>query len=390
MTGAISTLTSAITTLSGSPKAHAQTNKVPPVPTQAPLTSAPVLATTKMSFPRDFGAHLEFKTEWWYLSGWLDRKGSNSQDSLGPVGVQATFFRSRTDYNLAANNAFAPRQLVLAHMALAVPEKQKLLHDQKSARLGLGAASLSDSDTHCSLYGWEFKRKVNAASQEIYEVKARCNTHLPSQAFTLDLQFLCTTLPALQGKQGFSQKGPAPEQASYYYSRPQLQASGNIELDKKIVPVGGTAWLDHEWSSTLLDPNAVGWDWIGINLNNGGSLLAFRLRSKDNRNVWAYAVLRDAKNAVINEVSNAQSVQFTGLKNWRSITSGAVYPVAQRIEFGSYRYTIEPAFDAQEIDGRLSTGGFYWEGAVRLLNEQREVVGRGYLEMTGYSNPIKL
>jgi predicted secreted hydrolase len=366
---------------------------VQPFPTQTPLANAPVLPTNKLNFPRDFGAHLEYKTEWWYLSGWLDRK----ENAANAVGVQATFFRTRTDYNLAGSNAFAPRQLVLAHMALAVPEKQKLLHDQKSARLGLGAASVSGLDTDCALYGWRFKRvssvengNTKNANQESYVVQARCNTHLQSQAFALDLQFKTSAAPVLQGKQGFSQKGPLPLQASHYYSRPQLIASGNIELDKKVVPVTGTAWLDHEWSSTLLDPNAVGWDWIGINLSNGGSLLAFRLRSKDNANVWSYAVLRDEKNAVVQEGSSEQAVKFTGLKNWRSIVSGAVYPVSQQIEFGANRYSVEPAFEAQEIDGRLSTGGFYWEGAVRLRNGNGEIIGRGYLEMTGYSNKIRI
>jgi predicted secreted hydrolase len=354
------------------------------VVTQAPLANAPVLATTKLNFPRDFGAHPEFKTEWWYLSGWLDR----TENAAGSVGVQATFFRTRTDYNLAGDNAFAPRQLVLAHMALAVPEKQKLLHDQKSARMGLGAARLSDADTDCFLYGWQFKRTTND-SQESYFVKARCNTHVQTQAFALDLLFKTTAAPALQGKQGFSQKGPLPQQASHYYSRPQLAATGKIEIDKKTVAVTGRAWLDHEWSSTLLDPSAVGWDWIGINLSNGGSLLAFRLRSKDNTNVWSYAVLRDEKNAVLQEISSEQSIKFTALKTWRSIASGAVYPVSQQIEFGANRYVIEPAFDAQEIDGRLSTGGFYWEGAVRLRNSNAEIIGRGYLEMTGYSNKIR-
>jgi predicted secreted hydrolase len=39
--------------------------------------------------------------------------------------------------------------------------------------------------------------------------------------------------------------------------------------------------------------------------------------------------------------------------------------------------------DDQELDGRRSTGIVYWEGAVRLMEADREI-GRGYLEMTGY------
>ena len=40
----------------------------------------------RLAFPQDFGAHPAFRTEWWYLTGWLD----------GERGFQVTFFRVRT------------------------------------------------------------------------------------------------------------------------------------------------------------------------------------------------------------------------------------------------------------------------------------------------------
>jgi len=43
--------------------------------------------------------------------------------------------------------------------------------------------------------------------------------------------------------------------------------------------VGATAWLDHEWSSSYMDKEAVGWDWIGINFDNGAALMAFQMRN---------------------------------------------------------------------------------------------------------------
>ncbi len=85
--------------------------------------------------------------------------------------------------------------------------------------------------------------------------------------------------PVLQGEQGFSQKGPAIVQASYYYSRPQLRIEGEYQTDGARVPVTGTGWLDHEWSSELLDEKASGWDWVGLNFYDGTALMAFQMRT---------------------------------------------------------------------------------------------------------------
>jgi predicted secreted hydrolase len=45
--------------------------------------------------------------------------------------------------------------------------------------------------------------------------------------------------------------------------------------------------------------------------------------------------------------------------------------------------------DDQELDARGSTGTIYWEGAVRAMRGTTEV-GRGYLELTGYGQRLKL
>jgi predicted secreted hydrolase len=44
---------------------------------------------------------------------------------------------------------------------------------------------------------------------------------------------------------------------------------------------------------------------------------------------------------------------------------------------------------SQEVDARTSTGGYYWEGAVSLMQGER-LLGRGYLELTGYGEPLRL
>jgi predicted secreted hydrolase len=50
---------------------------------------------------------------------------------------------------------------------------------------------------------------------------------------------------------------------------------------------------------------------------------------------------------------------------------------------------LEPLMDDQELDARASVGTLYWEGAVRAYHGATEA-GRGYLELTGYWQPMKL
>ncbi len=176
-------------------------------------------------------------------------------------------------------------------------------------------------------------------------------------------------------------------QASYYYSRPQLAVDGTLSLSGRTLAVRGTAWLDHEWSSDYLAAGAQGWDWVGINLDDGGALMAFRIRAKDGSVLWAGATLREASGAV--RTFEPAEVEFTPLRQWRSARTGVTYPVAFRVTAGGLTLDLEPLFDDQELDARASVGTIYWEGAVRARSGGR-TVGRGYLELTGYAGPLKM
>ncbi len=325
----------------------------------------------QLSFPRDFGAHPDFRTEWWYVTGWLempDRK---------PVGFQVTFFRSATEHDTDNPSRFAPKQLVIAHVALSDPALGKLLHDQKIAREGFGLAYAKQGDTDVKLGDWRFVR--NSEGRYTVDVAAR--------DFALNFTLTPTQQRMLQGDRGFSRKGPKPEQASYYYSEPQLKVAGTIRRNGKPVDVRGSAWLDHEWSTTVLDPDAAGWDWTGINLDDGSALMAFQIRAKDGSRMWAHAALRDPAGKVTQ--FNAGQVHFQPQRTWNSPRTSATYPVATRIETGTDAWDLSPLQDDQELDSRQSTGAVYWEGAVSVSRGGKPA-GRGYLEMTGYVKPFKL
>ena len=222
----------------------------------APPTFAPVTPGRALQFPLDFGAHPEHRTEWWYVTGWLD--GPDGK----PLGFQVTFFRSRTGHDPANPSAFAPKQLIIGHAALSDPASGRLVHDQRSAREGFGLAWAKTGDTDVKLDEWSMRRGADGR----YRVSVRG----AELAFALEL---APTQPVLaQGEAGFSQKGPKREHASYYYSEPHLAVSGTVTRAGKQLAVKGTAWLDHEWSSQVLEANAAGWDWAGINLADGGAL----------------------------------------------------------------------------------------------------------------------
>ncbi len=323
-----------------------------------------------LRFPRDHGAHPDFRTEWWYFTGWLQTEAGE------PLGFQITFFRSRPAVDSANPSAFAPRQILFAHAALSDPATGKLLHDQRAARGGFGIAEARSDDADVALLDWRLRREANGRFQAV----------TVSRDFALDLAFAPTQPVMANGRGGYSQKGPRPEQASYYYSLPHLQVTGMVRRGGKRVAVSGTGWLDREWSSTLLAPGAAGWDWAGLNLDGGGALMAFRVRDGKGEALYAGGTFRRPDGRVT--VLGPDEVRFAPRRRWRSPATGAAYPVETdllvRLPEGERTYRLKPLFDAQELDGRSAGMPVYWEGAVTTAG------GRGYLELTGYLAPLSM
>ena len=337
----------------------------------------PVARDRPLRFPRDFGAHPGFRTEWWYVTCWL-RAGTLD------IGAQITFFRARTAHDERNPSRFAPTQLLLAHAALAVDGESRLRHDQRAARAGFGLARANTADTDLQIGSdWTLRRGPGD----------RYSARIVGNTFVLELGLSPRAAPVAQGDDGYSRKGPRPEQASHYYSRPQLDVIGTVSLQslpgagaQRTLPVDGRAWLDHEWSSELLDPQAQGWDWVGLNFDDGTSLMAFRIRSRDASGspgaLWSHA-------RWIGAGQRTEPVRFEPVRQWRSPRSGAEWPVEMRLVVGERRLDLRPMFDDQELDTRASTGTIYWEGAVRVFERDR-LIGRGYLELTGYAGALRL
>jgi predicted secreted hydrolase len=339
----------------------------------------PPVAPRRLEFPRDFAAHLPYRTEWWYLTAVLDAPSGSQEPALG---IQLTFFRIRPPVDPDNPSRFAAHQLVLAHAALADPRRGALLHEERIARVGFGVASVSQIDTEVEVDRWRLQREPGSGTYHGVVQGAQ---------FSVELSATPTQALLLQGEDGYSRKGaggPGQTPASLYYSQPQLALQARVRVDASQALRSGRGWLDHEWSSTLLPAQAAGWDWVGFNLYDGSALTAFRIRQKDPgaRDVsqFAYASLRAPGGAAL--TFEPSEVAFEPLQSWISPRTRAVYPIAQRIRVGSRQFETRPLMQDQELDSRASSGIVYWEGASELL-EGAHTVGRGYLELTGYAGP---
>jgi len=369
-------------------------------------------------FPADFGAHPATRIEWWYATGWLV-EASAAPGAAAPTGAtpmarlangalptpqfgfQVTFFRTRTGVAADHPSAFAARQLVFAHAAVTDLAGRRLRHDQRIARSGFGLAGADEGDTGVVLRDWHLRR-AGPPGASVYTTQVGSDSAGEGAGFALDLQLAATQPVLLQGLAGYSRKGPAPEQASHYYSQPQLAVSGTLRLDGAARAVQGRAWLDHEWSDSLLDAQAVGWDWIGMNLADGSALTAFRLRRADGSSLYAGGSFRAAVGGAQGSGAPAggagpaprnfgpDEVRLTPGRTWASTSSRATYPVEWRVDTPVGTFTVKALLDDQELDSRGSTGTIYWEGLSELRDASGRVVGHGYLEMTGYAGRLNL
>ena len=166
-----------------------------------------------------------------------------------------------------------------------------------------------------------------------------------------------------------------------------MQTSGQVRINGETYGSTGDSWMDHEFSTSALAANQVGWDWFSIQLDNNTELMLFQLRNADG-SVDGFSTA-----AVIGPdgvVRRYEPGQFTieVLDTWRSPVSGGVYPARWQIEIPAeaLALTLTPLVADQEMDLRYR----YWEGAVAIGGTVAgaAVTGKGYVELTGYAQSL--
>ncbi len=328
------------------------------------------------SFPADFGPHPKFQTEWWYYTGSL------SGEQGRQFGYQLTFFRRA----LAApsevtqrESAWATSQVYLAHFTVSDIQNDQFHFWEESAR---GAAGLAGAAVDPTFEVWLYDWKVVQTGEKTYQLFAE------KDGISLELNLEDVKGTILNGQQGYSRKGEGAGNASYYISQTRLISQGQLTLDGETFSVNGTSWMDHEFSTSVLSGDQVGWDWFSMQLDDGREILVYTIRHADGTlDPFSYGslILEDGSQKQLE--SRDFLIETTG--TWKSENSGTQYPSGWRVTIPDEEIDLEitPLMKDQEL--RVSYT--YWEGAVQITGtwDGQPVNGRGYVELTGYAESMQ-
>ncbi|MNF42565.1 Hydroxyneurosporene synthase (CrtC) [compost metagenome] len=320
------------------------------------------LPNQPIQLPADHGAHPDYRSEWWYLTG-------NLKDEQGrEYGLQWTLFRQGMKRQIASDNPWLAPQLWLAQFAITDLATGKHLQDERTSRQGPGLAGASGGDY------WLKEWALTSEGAALFPAEL----NIDSEIGQLRLRVSARKPLVLQGKAGYSEKSPG--NASFYYSYPRLALEGTLNIDGEARKVSGQGWFDHEWSSSVLADWQSGWDWFSLQLADGRELMLFRLRTKPGRanpenqpeNRYGILIEQDGSSRLL----SPDSIRLTPGKTWRG-PKGQSYPVEWLLKAADLNLRIRARQPDQAMTGRFD----YWEGAVIVSGDAQ---GLGYLEMTGY------
>jgi len=326
-------------------------------------------------FPRDHGAHPEFRTEWWYYSGHL--KGESGES----FGYQLTFFRvGLKKPDPQARSAWRANTIYFAHLALSDINGGGFTFREKNQRGALGLAGAAPDHLKVWVEDWQAEGKGDE-----HHLRAK------SDGLALDLALTPLKPPVLHGERGYSRKAAGAEVASHYYSITRLATQGQVTLGERTLAVTGASWFDREFSTSQLAPHQVGWDWFALQLGDGVDLMLYVMRLKDGSlDPASFGTLVDQEGRARHLKLADFHLEATG--TWKSPHSGAMYPAGWRItlpELG-YHLTLRPTLPDQELRTGGGTPVIYWEGQVTIqgMKGQQAISGEGYAELTGYAGAL--
>ncbi len=333
----------------------------------------------RYAFPRDHGAHEEFRTEWWYYTGQVTTKDGR------PFGYELTFFRRGMphDQTQTLPSKWAVTHLYLAHFAISDLSKSRFHYADKMSRAGLGKAGAAQDHLHVWIDRWSAESPSATPSTQIL------------QAADGDMAIQFTVSPekplVIHGTDGTSRKGSVAGQASHYYSFTRLATTGRLTIGNESFDVTGTSWMDHEFGSADLDKDLVGWDWFSLQLDDQRELMLYRLRRADgSAHPASSGTLIDRDGQGHHLLLEDFTLEPTSY--WTSPTSKARYPQRWRLTIPSQQLSLEliPRMAEQELSPKRSTQMTYWEGAIETTGtaQGKPIHGQGYMELVGYAERI--
>jgi predicted secreted hydrolase len=331
----------------------------------------------RYQFPRDYFNHPDFQTEWWYYTGNVKARDGRR------FGFELTFFRQAVSRAPSKSTIWDLRDLYLAHLALSDLNRRQFYHAERTNRAGPGLAGISASETRIWNGNWQVEWQ--GSEQKLLAV---------DEQFELHFSLRPEKPPIIHGKNGVSQKGHGPGRASHYVSLTRLLTSGQIKLARDRFDITGLTWMDHEFFTEQLQPDQVGWDWVGLQLDDKTELMLFRIRRGDgSADPYSSGTFVDADGVSIHLRDNDFIFQPGG-ETWKSHSTGALYPIRWSVSIPRFAMEIDlsTSLPNQELTSNGVRGPNYWEGAVTAKGRRGNAAttGTGYLEMTGYDRPFSI
>ena len=352
--------------------------KADPAPLLAPEPWQQAIGPWSWQFPRDHGAHPNFKTEWWYFTG-------NLRDAQAHrFGYQLTIFRQGIQFTPAqAQSKWAVRDFYFGHFTISDLAAEKFHVAERVSRGALGEAKAGTDRMDVALGPWSIAQTPGTESYHLLAKEAD---------MALDFEEHPLKPLVLEGVNGLSQKADGVGDASYYYSYPRLATAGKLRVGEKTYDVTGQSWFDHEFSTSFLGENQAGWDWFCVQLDNHEEIMLYAMRDKsgamdpNSEGTWVKA---DGTSERL--VPGSFSIEKKG--TWRSAKSGAEYPAGWHLVVPGHRadLTVTPAMADQELHLTKMGALDYWEGACAITGQvgDTSVTGEGYTELTGYAGPLQ-
>lgn len=331
-------------------------------------------------FPRDHFDHPHFQTEWWYYTGNLKSPDGHR------FGFELTFFREgvNREPNRETKTNGSPwdvRDIYVAHFALSDITGQRFYQAERTSRSGPGLAGISEDTGRIWNGNWQVL--WNRSEQQLSALTEQWSIRLATRS---------QKPPAVHGLNGLSQKSAGAGHASHYVSFTRLLTSGSIAVNGAVYDVSGSSWMDHEFFTNQLAADEPGWDWVSIQLSDNTELMVYRLRHRDGTiDPFSSATYVDAEGHTTH-ISSADFTMQPSRLFWNSNQTKAQYPIGWHISvpYLDLELNVSTPLQSQEV---VSTGQgtpSYWEGAIDISGHRREssISGVGYLEMTGYAEPV--
>ncbi|MFA5135088.1 MAG: lipocalin-like domain-containing protein [Patescibacteria group bacterium] len=323
----------------------------------------------QVRFPRDEQQHNHI-IEWWYWNGHLvDGRGNR-------YSYMNCLFRAdikRVNFPFLKGVQRLPfRTVFFSHSLLTDIGKKKFY-----PRIEYVATVSKDSFTRPLLY-------VNYADPIIVDGYVNKVMEEP-ELFTyriknedIDLNLTSKKPPLLEGGKGYVNL--VGDRSTYYYSLTDLRTAGHIRVGKKLIPVIGKSWMDHQWANIPYEKNK--WNWFSFQLDNNIEVMAVEYGRHGKKTKLASVCYKSGKQL------HSDAVRITPVgRAWVSPKTKARYPLEWRVELPAIGIELTakaPVKQQEMLYGTLN----YWEGPLDVTGtvEGTSVSGLGFCELVGYES----